>query len=437
MTSVKQLLEICRPKRLDPKAVGKILRTGIILGAVIVCVLATRVYVYEPQTDDATVRANFVGIAPHASGHIVELRVTDNQSVREGDLLFVIDPRPYEDAVALAKARLALTRKDVAALQKAVQVAQAAIGKAEAQVNACAADITRAEAQTVAAEASVERAQGQFKEADNHYHRIEPLLSKQLTTPDVVEAAETRRLVAETGVREAQKALTAARSVVEAARAQKVAAEAALEQARAERLRAEDAVGQEGNVNARISQAEAQLAEAELDLSYCYVHAPFNGKVVDLNISVGEFAHSGMQVFTLVDTRTWYVVANFRETQLRQMGEGSPAEVFLQFTGGKRFHGHVVGPGWAVVPEYGTSTIGLPNVPRNLDWVRLAQRFPVRIQIDNPDDTFRVGASAVVRICGPAPAQPTGRASLPASPDVPGSQSSMGSRGRSPSPGPL
>lgn len=396
-------------KGFDPKRTGKLLGTSIMLGAGIVCLLAIRVYVHEPETDDATVRANFIGIAPHASGHVVELRVRDNQSVREGDLLLVIDPRPYEHAVELAKARLALTRKEVAALQKAVQVAEASIGRAEAQVNASTADITRAEAQSIAAEASVERAQGQFKEADNHFHRLEPLLPKQLTTPDVVEAAETRRLVAETGVREAQKALIAARSVVQAARAQKLAAEAAVTQAKAEHLRAEDAVGQEGNANARISQAEAQVAEADLDLSYCYVRAPFTGKVVNLNLSVGEFAHAGVQVFTLVDTRTWYVVANFRETQLRQIAEGSPAEVFLQFTGGKRFHGRVVGPGWAVIPEYGTSTLGLPNVPRNLDWVRLAQRFPVRIEIDNPDDTFRMGASAVARICGPAPVQPKAR----------------------------
>jgi len=413
MNDPTQSLEELHPARkgLDPKKLGKALSVSVMVGAVIVCLLALRVYVHEPETDDATVRANFVGIAPHASGHVVELPIKDNQAVREGDLLFVVDPRPYQDAVALGKARLALTRKEVAALQKAVQVAEASIGKAEAQVNASTADIARAEAQSIAAEASVERAQGQFKEADNHYHRIQPLLAKQLTTPDVVEAAETRRLVAETGVREAQKALAAARSVVEAARAQKLAAEAALEQARAERLRAEDAVGQDGNLNARISQAEAQLAEAELDLSYCYVHAPFTGKVVNLNISVGEFAHAGVQVFTLVDTRTWFVVANFRETQLRQITEGSPAEVFLQFTGGKRFHGRVVGPGWAVIPEYGTSTLGLPNVPRNLDWVRLAQRFPVRVQIDNPDDSFRMGASAVVRICGPASGQPLTRQS--------------------------
>jgi multidrug efflux system membrane fusion protein len=397
------------PRGCHVKTIGRMLSASIMLGAGILCLLATRVYVREPETDDATVRANFIGIAPHASGHVVELPVRDNQSVREGDLLFVIDPRPYEHAVALAKARLALTRKEVAALQKAVQVAEASIGRAEAQVNASTADIARAEAQSIAAEASVERAQGQFKEANNHFHRLEPLLPKELTTPDLVEAAETRRLVAETGVREAQKALIAARSVVQAARAQNTAAEAALEQAKAERLRAEDAVGQEGNFNARISQAEAQLAEAELDLSYCYVRAPFAGKVVNLNISVGEFGHAGVQVFTLVDTRTWYVVANFRETQLRQIAEGSPAEVFLQFTGGKRFHGRVVGPGWAVIPEYGTSTLGLPNVPRNLDWVRLAQRFPVRVQIDNPDDTFRMGASAVVRILGPAPAQPAAK----------------------------
>ena len=142
-----------------------------------------------------------------------------------------------------------------------------------------------------------------------------------------------------------------------------------------------------------------------MDLGYCTVRAPFSGKVVNLNISQGEFAHSGTQVFTLLDTRTWYVVANFRETQLKHIQEGAPAEIYLQFKGGKSFRGKVVGPGWAVLPEYGTSTMGLPNVPRNLDWVRLAQRFPVRIEVQNPDDSFRVGASAVVTITGRSPSR--------------------------------
>jgi multidrug efflux system membrane fusion protein len=387
----------------DRKVIGKSLGLAIVIGAVLVCLIAIWVYMNRPETDDATMRANFIGIAPHASGHIVQLLVKDNQFVQEGDLLFTIDPRPYEHTVARAKANLVLTRKEVDALIKALKVADAAIAKANAQLAASAAEIERAEAQSIAAEAGVQRAQGEFKKADDHFKRLEPLLAKELTTADLVEAARTERLVAETGVSQAEKALSAAKSAVTAAKAQHLAVEAALEQSKVDRLRAEDNIGREGDFNARIGAAEAQLAEAELDLGYCKVRAPFNGKVVNLDISLGEFAHSGTQVFTLVDTRTWYVVANFRETQLKHIQEGAPAEIYLQFKGGKRFRGKVVGPGWAVVPEYGTSTMGLPNVPRNLDWVRLAQRFPVRIEVEKPDDSFRIGASAVVTITGRAP----------------------------------
>ncbi len=387
----------------DREIIGKSIGLAIVIGAVLVCLIAIWVYINRPETDDATMRANFIGIAPHASGHIVQLLVKDNQFVHEGDLLFTIDPRPYEHAVAGAKANLVLTRKEVDALIKALKVADAAIAKANAQVSASAAEIERAEAQSIAAEAGVQRAQGEFKKADDHFKRLEPLLAKELTTADLVEAARTERLVAETGVSQAEKALSAAKAGVAATKAEHLAVEAALEQAKVDRLRAEDAIGREGDFNARIGAAEAQLAEAELDLGYCNVRAPFSGKVVNLNISLGEFAHSGAQVFTLVDTRTWYVVANFRETQLKHIQEGAPAQIYLQFKGGKRFRGKVVGPGWAVLPEYGTSTMGLPNVPRNLDWVRLAQRFPVRIEVEKPDDSFRIGASAVVTITGRAP----------------------------------
>ena len=387
----------------DREIIGKSIGLAIVIGAVLVCLIAIWVYINRPETDDATMRANFIGIAPHASGHIVQLLVKDNQFVHEGDLLFTIDPRPYEHAVARAKANLVLTRKEVDALIKALKVADAAIAKANAQVSASAAEIERAEAQSIAAEAGVQRAQGEFKKADDHFKRLEPLLAKELTTADLVEAARTERLVAETGVSQAEKALSAAKAGVAATKAEHLAVEAALEQAKVDRLRAEDAIGREGDFNARIGAAEAQLAEAELDLGYCNVRAPFSGKVVNLNISLGEFAHSGAQVFTLVDTRTWYVVANFRETQLKHIQEGAPAQIYLQFKGGKRFRGKVVGPGWAVLPEYGTSTMGLPNVPRNLDWVRLAQRFPVRIEVEKPDDSFRIGASAVVTITGRAP----------------------------------
>jgi multidrug efflux system membrane fusion protein len=94
------------------------------------------------------------------------------------------------------------------------------------------------------------------------------------------------------------------------------------------------------------------------------------------------------------------VVANFRETQLQHIPAGAAADLYLQSRPGKHFRGTVVGLGWAVLPENGTSVNGLPRVERSLDWIRLAARFPVRIQVDDPDDSFRVGASAVATVRG-------------------------------------
>src|SRR5262252_3565063 len=137
----------------DRKVIGKSLGLAIIIGAALVCLIAIWVYINRPETDDATMRANFIGIAPHASGHIVQLLVKDNQFVREGDLLFTIDPRPYQHTVARAKANLVLTRKEVDALEKELKVAEASIAKSKAQLSQSAAEIERAEAQSIAAEA--------------------------------------------------------------------------------------------------------------------------------------------------------------------------------------------------------------------------------------------------------------------------------------------
>src|SRR5215470_11439760 len=219
----------------ERKVIGKSLGLAIVIGAALVCLFAIWVYINRPETDDATMRANFIGIAPHASGHIVQLLVKDNQVVHEGDLLFTIDARPYEHSVARAKANLVLTRKEVDSLEKALKVSDASIVRAEAQVSASTADIERAEAQSISAEASLQRAEGEFEDADHHFHRLEPLLAKELTTPDLVEEARTRRLVAETGVSQSQKALSAARATVAASRAQHLAVEAALQQAKVER----------------------------------------------------------------------------------------------------------------------------------------------------------------------------------------------------------
>jgi len=410
------------------RVVGRVLGAAIVLAAAVMVAVTLLQWETRPQTDDATVRANFVGIAPQVSGHIVQLHVRDNQLVQEGDPLFVIDPRPYEIALERARATLALTRKEVDGLRNGAATAAAGVARAEAQRQASAADVTRREfdpvvadaeiarleTQRVAAEAALTRAEAEFHHADDHLKRVEPLLVQQFVTADRVEEARTRQVSAAMGVEQARTSVRAALAALDeararrsaaiatlaATRAQHVASEAALQGARTERARAEDAVGETAGINARIVAAEAAVHSAELDLSYCRVRAPFTGKVVNLNISNGAFARAGAEVFTLIDTGTWYVVANFRETQLRHIPAGAPVDLYLPSHPGHHFRGTVVGLGWAVLPENGTSVQGLPRVDRSLDWIRLAARFPVRIKVDDPDDSFRIGASAVATVRG-------------------------------------
>jgi multidrug efflux system membrane fusion protein len=413
----------------DPGArriIGRLLGAGI-LGATAIAVVVTLLqWDTSPQTDDATVRANLIGIAPEVSGRIAELRVSDNQKVQEGDLLFLIEQRPYEIALERARATLALTRKEVDSLKNGAASATAGVSRAEAQLNASAAEVTnremdpvvadaeivRLEAQHVAADASLRSAGEDFRTADDHLKRLEPLLAKQFVTTDSVEEARTRRTSAairveqaRTGVQSAAAALDEAKARKRASvarlassRAQHVGSQAALLQARSDWSRAENSIGETEGINARVAVAEAAVHSAELDLSHCSVRAPFSGLVVNLNISKGAFARAGTEVFTLVDTRSWYVVANFRETQLRHILSGAAADLYLESQPGRRFRGTVVGLGWAVAPENGKTQQGLPSVDRSLNWIRLAARFPVRIKVENPDDSFRIGASAVATV---------------------------------------
>jgi multidrug efflux system membrane fusion protein len=408
--------------------VGRLLGALIVAGAAVAVIVTLLQWDIRPQTDDATVRANFVGIAPQVNGHIVELRVRDNQQVREGDVLFIVDPRPYEIGVARARASLALTRKEVDGLRKGVSTADAAVARAAAQLNASAADvvrretdpvaadaeIARLEAQRVASEAALQRAKAELRHAEDYLARVEQLLPEKFVTEDKVDEARTKRvsaamaaeqartsvLAADAALDEARAKKKAAVATLAATRAQHIATEAALQQSRSERGRAEDTLGQVADMNARVAAAEAALHSADLDLEFTRVRAPFSGRVVNLNISIGAFARSGTEVFTLVDTGTWYVMANFRETQLRHVPAGAPVDLYLQSHPGRRFRGTVVGLGWAVLPENGTSVGGLPRVERSLDWIRLAARFPVRIKVEDPDDSFRIGASAVATVHG-------------------------------------
>ena len=333
-------------ERIGARIAGRIIGAMIVLGAIVLGVYVTHLYYVYPRTDDAYVRANIVGVAPHVSGPITELPVHDNQHVRQGELLFVVDARPYRSAVDRAEADLALTNLQISALYDSIRAAKAR----EAQLQADAA-------------------------YDRQYlQRIQPLLSRHFVTANDVFNARSR---------------------VEAA-------DAAVASAHSEVSKAQNDLGQYGDINARRKAAEAALYDAKLNVEYCYVRAPFDAYVTNLNIAVGQYANEGREVMSLVDNRAWYVLANFRENFLGYIRPGMKVEVYLLSYPNKRFHGRVQGVGWALYQGNGASVAGLPEVEETLNWVRLSQRFPVRIILEDPDPAFpfRMGSTAVVTIQG-------------------------------------
>jgi multidrug efflux system membrane fusion protein len=335
------------------KAAGKILSVLIIAAAVVLALWVWGIMERHPRTDDATVRANVVGIVPRVRGQIIKLCVQDNQAVQEGDVLFEIDPDDYKLALEKANA-------DLAALDEQIAVARAQDAELKFAVKA--------------AEAAVESGNAQVKQADDTLHRLEPLLPKGFATAEQVDQAGTAKEIATSGLAAEEQRLNQAKVAL-----------SALETLTAQR-----------------PGAVAAVHLAELELSYCEVRAPFPGRVISLNISAGAYASAGIPVFSLLDTRHWYVMANFREAEVRHMAPGTEAEVYLLSAPDRRFRGKVQGIGWAVEPEDEIDIPhALPYVKRELNWVHIAQRFPVRIEVEDPDpDLFRMGVSAVAIIKG-------------------------------------
>ena len=326
------------------RILGAAISVAIILGTIAAFAASVVVSRRRPLTDDASVRANVIGIAPHVSGPLVELHVVDNQPIHQGELLFVVDPRPYQARLQQAEADLLLVAREI-----------------EAQRNAIAS-----------ARQTLRQRRDEYVYLHNYRRRVEPLLARNFVTADKVEDAQTRE----------RTALAAWRS------------------AREELDRATNLLAEYGTLNARRQQAEARLYAARLDVNYCRVLAPFDGYVTNLNIAEGDYAVEGRQIFALVDRRTWYVIGNFRETFLRNIRPGMAAEVYVLDYPGRRLRGEVQGIGWAVQQRDGPGSGLLPPIEPQLNWVRLAERFAVRVRlIDPPPDLpLRVGQTGAVTI---------------------------------------
>ena len=359
--------------RRNPAQAGRWVSLGIMGLSLIVGAGVWRLNLIHPRTNDAMVRANTVDIViQHVSGRIVSLGIQDNQFVHQGDLLYAIDARPYEAAMQQAEAELLLAEKEVSGQRAGVEGAEAHIRESQNNLTAQQAEVTRLSAKA--------------EYALSYLRRIQPLEAEAFVTHNQVRQAEADWKAAEASVHDAQAKVAAARETLEVSHQSRNTAVAKL--------------AQTGNAYARIQSAEAKLRQAQLNVEYCKVLAPFDGWVTNLNTQIGQYVAEGQKLFALVDDTTWYVMADYKETYLRYIEPGLPVDVFLAAYPGRHFKGEVQGIAWANYPDNVVVKEGLPQVQRTLNWVMLAARFPVRIKLidRDPQHPFRMGMSAFTTI---------------------------------------
>lgn len=384
-------------------------RRGVIIsvGMAALAVLLSMAVLWQmnrnPRTDDASVRANYIQFAPEVSGRLTSLAVKDNTFIKQGTVLFTIDSRPYEYALQQALSDQVLLEKQIedeqrkiAAQNSNVSALRAGLLASQAQTHTVASNEQAADSAIERARAAVNASEAQMILANSDLKRIEPLLEKQYVTAEQVDEARTRAHIAGHNLAEAQASLQEAIARHKQAQFQQQESRADVLSSEAHLQQSIHGVDTLDILISQRAQRAARVASAKLDLERCTVSAPFDGYVTNLNISEGEYAKPGVPIFTLIDHRNWYVVANYRESELKAIWPGKHVDLYLMGNPSRRFDGIVESVGYGISPDDTAMSNGLPQIDHTLNWVHLAARFPIRIRVQNPDQrVFRVGETAV------------------------------------------
>ena len=328
---------------------GKLIALGSIAAALVLGTLVVFAIDRRPRTHDARLFAFSAAMASEINGRIVRVCIANDQYVSRGSPLILIDPAPYEMQLRQARAQ-------VAALK--------------AQIGLTGRQVESQGSGAQAAESQVQKAREQLKYAQDTRERLEPLVAPGYVTQQQLDEARTNESSALAALSALTKSATQARQ----------------------------AVGDTLSLEAQLEGAEAAEALAARNLELTTLRAPFDGVVVGLQIAEGTFALSGRPLFSLIKTDAWYAIADFRETELPRIAVGDRATVWTMADSGRAISGRVesLGSGVQSSDQDGPN---LPKTGRDLDWVVVAQRFPVWVRLDHPPpEAMHVGMTASVKV---------------------------------------
>jgi membrane fusion protein (multidrug efflux system) len=306
---------------------------------------------HHEETDNAQIDANINPVIPRVAGYVNEVRVSDNQMVKKGDTLMILDDRDLKIKVEQAEAALV--------------AAQSNLSVAEATTTASKANIATSRANVSTADAQIETAKINVWRATQDYNRYANLIKDHSITQQQFEQATAQKQTAERQLQVLVEQKNAASQQANATASQSLA------------------TGEQISVaNATIKQRVADVENAKLNLSYTVITAPENGLVSKVNVQAGQYVQAGQSIFSIVMDKQVWVVANFKETQLDKMKIGQKVGVKVDAYPGREFEAKVT----SFSPATGARFALLPPDNASGNFVKVVQRLPVKIEFTNPND---------------------------------------------------
>jgi multidrug resistance efflux pump len=328
-------------------------------------------YIKYPWTRDGLVRAQVIQIVPRLSGELVRVPIRNNQLVKQGDLLFEIDPSTFQTNLNLARAQLDNIHDIVKSLAEQVDVMSAAVAQSEADRNEARFEVEGYAANTENARIELER--------------TKTLLAQGVTDQRDYDNKNTT-------YQQALAQLNGAKSNVNRMTAD-------LERSKAALARAVADLGAPGGANPRLRRAEADLELAQLNLDFTKVWAPVDGYITNLQSRVGDSAVANQAIVAVIDLDSFYVEAFFRETFIGNFQNGDRAVVTLMSYPDTPLQGRVESIGWGIAQQNGSTGFQLlPTVKPTFEWIRLAQRLPVMVRIEKLPDNIKLRAGTTASV---------------------------------------
>jgi membrane fusion protein, multidrug efflux system len=380
---------------------------------VLIAVGAYRVWLHfsvRESTDDAQIEGHITPTSPRVGGTVLSVKVNDNQYVEAGTVLVQIDPRDYQVAVQRAEADLAAAQAAVIAGRQGVPItttttasqtssARAGVDEARASFQAAEKQVDVANAQLHAAQARVREVQANYEKAARDLDRMKQLvardeISRQQYDSAVAAAEATRATVdsARASVAQSEQGVQVANAQVAQARARMEQARAGVEATRSAPQQIASSKAQVSSLEAKVEQNRAAVVQAQINLEYTTVKAPASGLVSKKTAEPGQVVAPGQPLMAIVPLEDVWVIANFKETQLKDMRPGQSAVISVDAYGGREYRGHVD----SIAGATGARFSLLPPENATGNYVKVVQRVPVKIVFErgqDPQHLLRPGMS--------------------------------------------